>query len=744
MADAPNTNNKQPAVPKSGSAETKPQSADDDAAQSRGQADEAGSPQEGPPQKRRTWVRPLLWGLLALALLIGIPWGLNYWHYARTHVSTDDAYVTGNLTSVSPIISGTLNALMVDEGDRVSRGQLIARLDSAGPQASLRQAQANYKAALSQIPQAERNLLYQQQATDAAINKAQAALAAQKAKTSGAAQQVNLASGTTRNQIKQAQAQIQQAEAQAQQAQAQARAADLTVENDQVAIQTALAALENYQQQVQTAQKAVQAAQAHVAAAQADAERATKDEARYRVLYAQDAVAAQVYDNARAQARNAQATLLANQSQVEEAQSQVVQAQDSVKQAQSQVEQARKNVAQAQAQAHAAHRAADAVQEQVGVARAGLGLAQANGLQIDIQQSNLRSTTQQTGESEADVATARAGQEQVEVRRTQIDTYRAQAQQAQAALTNAQVTLDDTNIYAPSDGTIVTKTANVGASLSPGQPIVTMTQGQYVWVEANYKETQLNDVVPGEPVEITVDAFPGKIFKGQVRSIKEATGAATSLLPPDNSTGNFTKVVQRVPVRIELIAAGENEDAKYARRQDLLNLRQGMSVVATIDTTEADKYRRQANGAQSGARNGSFLRAGGSPGAGEETPGTANAGGANAEGMSNPPVNGPGETASPGSSHSGGGTQPSGPAGNPAPGAVNGMSGQNNGQNAALSPPSGPPNMPNPGSGVASPNGQSASQSGSTTNGINNGPGQAASSPNTPTNQGTNGAGGGR
>ncbi len=535
-------------------------------------------------RKSRRRVKPLLLGLGLILLVVGSVWGVSYWRYSQTHVSTDDAYVTGNLIYVSPIINGTLQRLTVDEGTHVLKGQLIARLDDAGPRATLRQAQANYSAALTQIPQAERNLQYQIRATDAAIRKAQATLAVQGAKTSGAQQQVTLASGTTSNQVRQAQSQVQAVRAQLQQARAQANAAQANVANSQQAVQTALAALQNAQQQVQTAQHAVQTAQAQVRAAQADVERSARDEARYRVLYAEDAISAQQYDTARNQARTALATLQAEQARVEEAQSQVEQVRANVKQAQSQVQQALTAVVQAEAQSEAARRAADASQAQVSVAWAGLALAQANCTQVGIQTANLLSTARETGEYEAEEEAARAGEEQVMVRRKQIETYRAQAQQALAALTNARVNLGYTYIYAPNNGTIVKKTQNVGASLSPGQSILTMTQGDYVWVEANFKETQLDHVRVGQPVEIAVDAFPGKVFKGWVHSLNEASGAATSLLPPDNATGNFTKVVQRIPVRIELVAAGPGESGKYATARDILNLRQGMSVIATIDT----------------------------------------------------------------------------------------------------------------------------------------------------------------
>jgi len=559
--------------------------------------------------QRKSFMKPLIWVIVIVVLAVAGTWGLNYWHYTQNHISTDDAYVTGDLVNVSPTVSGTLLELDVDEGDYVRKGQLIAKLKDEAPRAAVRQARANYQAALSQIPQAERTLLYEQEATNAALQRAQAALQVQNAKTGGSQRQVTLTADTTANQVRQAQGQLAAAQASGSQAAAQANAADVAVEGNRQAVVTAQASLANYEQQVITAGRAVAAAQARAEAAQSEMERTTKEEARFRVLYAQDAVSAQVYDNAKAQARSAQANLEAARSQAEEAQSQQEQARAGVQQAQSQVEQARKSVAQAEAQARAAHRAAEAAQKQVTVARAGIGLAQANLGQVGVQQSNLAATRGQTGESLADIATARAGEQQVAARRSQVDIYRSQAKQALAALNTAEINLSHTRIYAETDGIVVKKIANIGASMQPGQAILTMTLGKNVWVDANYKETQLKDVQPGLAAEVEVDAVPGKVFKGRVQSINEATGAATALLPPDNSTGNFTKVVQRVPVRIELIPANDNEDQKFARQKDIDNLRQGMSVTAIVDTNSQRVNMNKASRSASGKRNDRAARA---------------------------------------------------------------------------------------------------------------------------------------
>ncbi len=496
-------------------------------------------------------------GIAAAVLIAAIIYGLSYYNYAQNHVGTDDAYVTGNLVNVSPIISGTLNSLTVDEGDPVTKNQLIGRIEDSGQRASLAQAQANYQSALSQLPQAEQNLAYQQQATQAGIRKAQAELAAQQAKTAGSQQQVLLSRNQVLNQVAQAQSQVAQAQAQAAQYDAQ--------------VQTARSAVATQLQNVRTAQRAADSADAQIAGTQATFERDRTDEARYARLVSQQAVTQQQYDVAHAATVNAA-------SQLDSARFQAAQAH-------SQVDSARATVAQTLNQLKAAQRAADAAHQNVQVARAGLGVAQANIRQIPIQQSNVLNNFGQNSSALADLSTAQAGNTQVTLRQDEIRTARANAKSALAQLNNAKIIEGDTYLYAPNEGTVVKKAVNIGASLSPGQTIVTITQGDYVYVTANFKETQLRNVMPNESADVEVDSFPGLIFHGYVKSINEATGATQALLPPDNATGNFTKVVQRIPVRIELRPAAQNEDKKFARARDIANLRQGMSVTATIDTS---------------------------------------------------------------------------------------------------------------------------------------------------------------
>ena len=145
---------------------------------------------------------------------------------------------------------------------------------------------------------------------------------------------------------------------------------------------------------------------------------------------------------------------------------------------------------------------------------------------------------------------------------------------ARAARDQAALNLSYTRITAPSEGVVSKKSVEIGQLVQPGQPLMSEVPLSDVWVTANLKETQTADVKPGDPVDFTVDAYGGRHFSGHVESLAPATGARFSLLPPDNATGNFTKVVQRIPVRIRL--DGKNDPARP--------LRPGMSANVTITT----------------------------------------------------------------------------------------------------------------------------------------------------------------
>src|SRR5271163_310917 len=144
----------------------------------------------------------------------------------------------------------------------------------------------------------------------------------------------------------------------------------------------------------------------------------------------------------------------------------------------------------------------------------------------------------------------------------------------QAALTVAQVNLGYTKIEAPGDGTVGERQVRTGQLVSPGTQAIAFVSN-IKWVQANYRETQLTNVKVGDPAEIRIDEYPGKIFQGKVLEIAPASGSQFALLPPDNATGNFTKVVQRIPVKIAF------DDSGIAA-----TLRPGLSVIATVRTSQ--------------------------------------------------------------------------------------------------------------------------------------------------------------
>jgi membrane fusion protein (multidrug efflux system) len=149
----------------------------------------------------------------------------------------------------------------------------------------------------------------------------------------------------------------------------------------------------------------------------------------------------------------------------------------------------------------------------------------------------------------------------------------AKLKAAQAQAEQANLNVSYTKIVAPSDGTIARKSVEVGQFVSMGQPLFGFVDSSERWVTANLKETDLERVAPGKPVDIEVDALSSRHFRGQVESISPSTGAIFSLLPPDNATGNFTKVVQRVPVRIKLADLSP---------EDIDRLHAGLSAVVSI------------------------------------------------------------------------------------------------------------------------------------------------------------------
>ena len=271
------------------------------------------------------------------------------------------------------------------------------------------------------------------------------------------------------------------------------------------------------QQAVEVARTRLSTAQAREREAAANATKASRDVERLNPLLAKDEIAQQQFDAAVAAAA-------ANKAATESAQAQVKEAELGIRVAESRL------------------------------AQAGVGRQQAS----------------------AGLKTAQTAPEQVTASRARADAADAKVRQNKAMVKQAELNLEYATVKAPVKGIVSRKSVETGQVIQPGQPLMTIIPLDRVWVTANFKETQLANMRPGQRVKIEVDAYDGREFSGKVESLAAATGSRFSLLPPDNATGNYVKVVQRVPVRILL---DEGQDPEQL-------LRPGMSVVPTVYTRE--------------------------------------------------------------------------------------------------------------------------------------------------------------
>jgi membrane fusion protein (multidrug efflux system) len=292
-------------------------------------------------------------------------------------------------------------------------------------------------------------------------------------------------------------------------------AAASNVSTAQGSVEQSRGAIDQAQKELEAAQARLVTAQARVREADANATKAARDVERLRGLLAKDEISQQMFDT---------------------------------------------TVAVADAQ----RAAADSAKSLVVEAEAGIRVAETKLVQA-------RAGEQQ---AQAGLRTAQSGPDEIAATRARAASAQARVEQSKASLSQAELNLQYTVIKAPTKGIVSRKSVEVGQVVQPGQPIMALIPLENVWITANFKETQLRDMHPGQPVTIRVDAYGGIDLKGKVDSIAAATGARFSLLPPENATGNYVKVVQRVPVKI-VLEAGQDPNRM---------LRPGMSVVPTVVT----------------------------------------------------------------------------------------------------------------------------------------------------------------
>ena len=278
-------------------------------------------------------------------------------------------------------------------------------------------------------------------------------------------------------------------------------------------VQQAEAAVAGAEREIQVAQANLVVAQARLREKEATATRSARDVERLRGLVEKDEISQQQFDAAVAAADSAKA-------------------------------------------------AADAARSEVTAAQGGIPVAE----------QRAAAARGAAAQSRAGLATAQTAPQQLQVTEARATSADARVRQAESAVKQAELNLEYTTIKAPTAGVVSRKSMEPGQVIQPGQPLLALVDLDDVWVTANFKESQLAKMRPGQKATIDVDALGGKEFRGHIDSIAAATGAKFSLLPPENATGNYVKVVQRIPVRI-FFEPGQDPERL---------LRPGMSVTPTV------------------------------------------------------------------------------------------------------------------------------------------------------------------
>lgn len=448
---------------------------------------------------------------------------LVYWILSLGKESTDDAQVAGHLVPISPRIAGHVVEINVSDNQLVDKGYLLVRLDRKEYLDRVRRSSAAVDAAIAQESVSNRQVSVVGKTAPSARDQAEAAVRSARATVSSANDQVIAAI------------------AQARSADAQVRAARDVVEATQAVVNAAAA-------QVTAVEAEVKAAQANEKSAAAQAKNAASNYIRYRDMYAAGAASAQQFENFETANISAQEALNAARQQVASSKA-------------------------ALSRTLAGLAAAKAVLKRDNSQKAAAVDAsnQANA-GVDTAKSEADRALALLKQSQAALAGAQTVPEQISISKAQRGAAKASVKQGVAQLNNDRLLLSYTNIKAPVRGAVSEKSVQMGQYVQPGQMLMAVVPLTDVWVVANFKETQTGRMRSGQRVTFTVDSYPGITLKGRVNSIGAATVAKFSLLPAENATGNFVKVVQRIPVKIVL-------DQKLPKG---VILRPGQNVIATV------------------------------------------------------------------------------------------------------------------------------------------------------------------
>jgi membrane fusion protein (multidrug efflux system) len=416
---------------------------------------------------------------LAVGVVIGAKYGVEYWFYTMSHVYTDDARVKGTMVSLSPEVSGLVRKVHVDEGSEVKQGMILIEIDQADYLTQLAQAEAAYEAVQTQLLEAQRDLELQIQRQGSELARAKALVDAKKSKLGETETDLAMERDKSKNGILEAEALFK-------------------------------AALSR-QKEMEHGLKA----------AESDLDRAKR-------LFAEGIIATERLD----------------------------QTQVAFDQATARYASAREGVEQAKAR-HASSIASERM--------------------VELQSRRVTTLRAEVQETEAayQLTLADAGIE--DLKRERIKLLEAKLKEEEAKVATARLRLENTVIHSPIDGVVSRKRVEHGEMVQRGQPILVVNDPRDVWVLTNVKETYIRDVHVGSPVYVWVDAYPSRIFRGVVESVGAAAISEFALFPP---TGNFTKVEQRIPVRITV----DSVDGL---------LKPGMMVIVGIEIPRGGKEGRE-------------------------------------------------------------------------------------------------------------------------------------------------------
>lgn len=458
------------------------------------------------PEKRRSRVPVyVVAGIILLTTVIGGAW----WIYARQFVTTDDAYVEGFVSVVSPKISAHVARIHVKENQPVKKGDLLVEFDAQEQQAKLEQARAHLQTAQAARQKAEANVAFTRKTSQAGLKQAGFNLDAARSNI----EQTRLASDSKQSAVDKARTQANTAEANFKQTEAQ----------------------------IPAAEAALAQAKALVPVAQNKLEVARIEHERDRQLFDAGDVSKQKLEQSNRELNVAQGELTLAEKQVDI------------------------NASKLEALRHLV----DVERSRMEEARVGINAAENDFRQS---QAQINQVSSQADESAGRLLEAQALPEKIAVDKTDISAAEAEVAQAQAAVNQAELELGYTKIYAPQDGFVVHRAIQEGQLVQPDQTLMAITQSE-IWIVANFKETQIERLKIGQPVDVYIDAYPSQTFRGRVDSFQAGTGSRFSVLPSENASGNYVKVVQRIPVKIVF---DETPDAeKYL-------LVPGMSVVPKV------------------------------------------------------------------------------------------------------------------------------------------------------------------